>query len=79
MKEKILALLQAKFAGVRKDGLNHLARSLALQATNEEEASALIEKLTKEQVETFVKEYRAEVDKRFLEGNKTFETNLKKA
>lgn len=78
MKEKILALLQAKFAGVRKDGLNHLARSLALQATNEEEASALIEKLTKEQVETFVKEYRAEVDKEVSEGNKTFETNLKK-
>jgi len=78
MKEKILALLQTKFAGVRKDGLNHLARSLALQATTEDEAKTLVEKLTNEQVDNFVKEYRAEVDKEVSEGNKTFEMNLKK-
>ncbi len=78
MKEKIIALLQTKFAGMRKDGLNHLARSLALQATTEDEAKILVEKLTKEQVDNFVKEYRAEVDKEVSESNKTFETNLKK-
>jgi hypothetical protein len=78
MKEKILALLLAAFAGVRKDGLNQLARTLTLQATTEDEAKTLVEKLTKEQVDSFVKEYRADVDKEVSDSNKTFETNLKK-
>lgn len=78
MKEKILALLSATYPGVRKDGLNHLARSLALQATTEDEAKTIVEKLTKEQVDNFVKEYRADVDKEVSESNKTFEINLKK-
>lgn len=78
MKEKILALLTAAFAGVRKDGLNQLARTLALQATTDEDAKTLVDKLTKAQVDEFVKEYRAEVDKEVSDGNKTFETNLKK-
>jgi hypothetical protein len=78
MKEKILALLLAAFTGVRKDGLNQLARTLALHATTEDEAKTIVEKLTKEQVDNFVKEYRADVDKEVSDGNKTFETNLKK-
>lgn len=78
MKEKILALLMTTFAGVRKDGLNQLARTLALQATTDEEAKALVDKLTKEQVNEFVKEFRAEVDKEVSEGNKTYADNLKK-
>jgi hypothetical protein len=78
MKEKILALLVAMFAGVRKDGLNQLARTLALQATTEDEAKALVEKLTKAQVDEFVKEFRADVDKEVSDGNKTYESNLKK-
>ncbi|KAA6350865.1 hypothetical protein EZS27_001712 [termite gut metagenome] len=78
MKEKIIALLTATFTGVRKDGLNQLARTLALQATTGEEAKTLVEKLTKAQVDEFVKEYRADVDKEVSDGNKTFETNLKK-
>ncbi|MDD3019473.1 MAG: hypothetical protein PHX61_00670 [Alphaproteobacteria bacterium] len=78
MKEKILALLIAAFSGVRKDGLNQLARTIALQAATEEDAKTLVEKLTKAQVDEFVKEYRAEVDKEVSDGNKTFETNLKK-
>lgn len=78
MKEKILALLMAAFAGVRKDGLNQLARTIALQAATEDEAKTLVDKLTKAQVDEFVKEYRAEVDKEVSDGNKTFETNLKK-
>jgi hypothetical protein len=78
MKDKILALLTAAFAGTRKDGLNQLARILALQATTDDEAKALVDKLTKAQVDEFVKEFRAEVDKEVSEGNKTFETNLKK-
>ena len=39
MKEKLLALLQTKFAGVRKDGLNQLATIMALTVTTEEEAT----------------------------------------
>lgn len=78
MKEKILALLMAAFAGVRKDGLNQLARTIALQAATEDEVKTLVDKLTKAQVDEFVKEYRAEVDKEVSDGNKTYETNLKK-
>lgn len=78
MKEKILALLMAAFAGVRKDGLNQLARTIALQAATEDEAKTLVDKLTKAQVDEFVKDYRAEVDKEVSDGNKTYETNLKK-
>lgn len=78
MKETILALLTAKFSGVRKDGLVALARSLALQCTTEDEAKALVDKFTDAQVNEFVKDYRADVDKEVSESNKTFETNLKK-
>ena len=78
MKEKILALLTASFAGVRKDALNQMARTLALQVKSEDDAKKLVEKLTKAQVDDFVKEYRAEVDKEVSEGTKSFETNLKK-
>jgi len=78
MKEKILALLMAAFAGVRKDGLNQLARTIALQAATEEDAKTLVDKLTKAQVDEFVKEYRAEVDKEVSDGNRTYESNLKK-
>lgn len=78
MKEKILALLIAKFSGVRKDVLNHLARTFALQATNDDEAKALVDKLTDAQVNEYVKEFRADVDKEVSESNKTFEANLKK-
>lgn len=78
MRETILALLIAKFSGVRKDGLVALARSLALQCMTEDEAKALVDKFTDAQVNEFVKDYRADVDKEVSESNKTFETNLKK-
>jgi pantothenate synthetase len=76
--EQIIALLTVSFTGVRKDGLKQLARTIALQAKTEQEAKSLVEKLTKEQVDEFVKDYRADVDKEVSDGNKTFETNLKK-
>lgn len=77
MKEKILALLSAKFAGVRKDGLAQLAVSLSLQADNEDEATALVEKMTSDKVDNFVKDWRKDVDKEVSEANKTYEKNLK--
>lgn len=78
MRETILALLIAKFSGVRKDGLMALARSLALQCSTDDEAKNLVNKITDAQVNEFVKDYRADVDKEVSESNKTFETNLKK-
>jgi hypothetical protein len=77
MKEKILALLLAKFSGVRKDGLAQLALALSLQATTDEEANELIEKFTADQVTSFVKDFRKDVDKEVSVANKTFETTLK--
>lgn len=78
MNEIILALLTAKFAGVRKDVLTQLARALALQAATEEEAKTLVEKITDAQVNNFVKEYRADVDREVSASNKAYEANLKK-
>lgn len=78
MKENILALLIAKFSGVRKDVLTHMARAFALQVATEDEAKALVEKITDAQVNEFVKEVRADVDKEVSESTKTFEANLKK-
>ena len=78
MKEKILALLVAKFAGVRKDGLAQLAGALSLQADNDAEATALVEKLTSEKVGSFVTDLRKDVDSEVSKANKTYEEGLKK-
>lgn len=78
MKEKILALLTAKFAGVRKDGLAQLALVLSLQGADETEATGLVDKLTPEKVNAFVKDWRSDVDKEVSDANRTYETNLKK-
>lgn len=79
MKQKLLELLNAKFLGkgVRKDGLAQLANSLAITVTTEEEAQALVDKLTDEQVTEFVKDYRKDVDKEVSTSTKTYETSLK--
>lgn len=76
--QEILALLIGKFSGVRKDGLEQMARTLALQCANIEEAKTLVEKITDAQVNDFIKEYRKIVDEEVSKGNKTFEANLKK-
>ena len=78
MKEKILALLIAKFSGVRKDGLKVLAGVLALQATTDDEAKGIVDKLTDAQVNDFIKDYRSDVDKEVNESNTTYESNLRK-
>ena len=78
MEETILALLVATFPGVRKDGLKMLARTLALQAETEADAKAAVERLSREGVDGFVRDYRAEVDKAVSDGTHTFEENLKR-
>ena len=76
--EQILALLVTKFQGVRKDGLAQLARTFALQCTNEDEAKALVEKVTEAQVTDFVKEYRKVVDAEVSTAGKNIEASLRK-
>jgi hypothetical protein len=78
MKEKILALLVSKFQGVRKDGLNQLATTLALTVTTEEEATTVIEKFTPETVGQFITDWRKEVDAEITKSNQTYRSNLEK-
>lgn len=75
--EQILALLAATFQGVRKDGLNHLAKAIALQVKTEEEAKELVGKLTAEQVKAFVSDWRKEADAEITKATQTYENGLK--
>ena len=77
MKDKIIALLTAKFAGAQKTTLGQLARALAMQATTEEEVQGLVDAITAEQVTEFEREYNADVDKRVTDGVKKNEKTLK--
>lgn len=77
MYEKLLALLTTKFSQARKDGLQQLARSLAIQATDETESQALVDKIEVAQVTTFIKDWRKDVDSEISKGTKSFEDNLK--
>ena len=78
LQEEILALLTAKFQGVRKDGLQQLAAGLGLQAANKEEATALVDKLTAEQVDKFIKDWRRSTDAEIKKANETHEAGLRK-
>ena len=78
MEETILALLVTAFPGVRKDGLKMLARTMALQAETEADAKAAVGRLTRERVDAFVRDFRADVDKAVSDGTHTFEENLKR-
>lgn len=75
--EKILALLTAKFEGVRKDGLQQLASVIGLQVTTEEEANEVVGKLTAEKVSGFVTSWRSSADAEIAKANKTYEEGLK--
>jgi hypothetical protein len=78
MKEKLLALLTAKFSQARKDGLNQLATILALTVTTDEEATKAVEKLTDQTVGQYISDFRKEVDAEISKANKTLEDNLRK-
>lgn len=82
MKQKLLELLTAKFLGkgtTRKDTLARLASAFATQCTTEEEAQALIDKVTVEQVTDFEKEHRSEVDSEIAKATKTALENAEKS
>lgn len=76
-KEKLLALLTQKFAGVRKDGLNNLAASLALTVSTDEEAEQVVGKLTADTVNQYVTDWRKEVDAENNKASQTREANLR--
>jgi hypothetical protein len=78
MKEKILALLQAQFAGVRKDGLNHIANVLSFQVDTEEKAKEVVGKLTADQINSFITDWRKEADAEITKANKSYEDGLRK-
>lgn len=78
MKEKILALLVSAFQGVRKDGLNQLAAAMAMQVNTDDEANEVVGKLTADQVNSFVSDWRKEADAEITKANRTYEDGLKK-
>ena len=65
----ILALLQSKFAGVRKDGLQQLAAVISVQVANEEEANEVVGKLTADKVSKFVTDWRKTTDAEIAKAN----------
>ncbi|GIZ15506.1 hypothetical protein [Capnocytophaga catalasegens] len=72
MYQKLVELLGTKFPQARKDGLQQLARSYALQVADETEAQALIDKLTSDKVTEFIKDWRKEVDSEVTKGVNSF-------
>lgn len=75
--EEILALLQTKFAGARKDGLEQLAGAIALQCTTKDEAQAIIDKLSDEKVKGFITDWRKKADAEISKANATHERSLR--
>lgn len=75
--EEILALLQTKFVGARKDGLEQLAGAIALQCTTKEEAQAIIDKLSDEKVKGFITDWRKKTDAEISKATATHEKSLR--
>lgn len=75
--EEILALLETKFTGARKDGLEHLAGAIAIQCSTKEEAQAVIDKLSDEKVKGFIIEWRKKADAEIRKATDTHVTKLK--
>lgn len=77
MKEKVMELLEQKFAGVRKDGLNLMAGVIALGVNTEEEAKAAVEKITVEQVNSYVQDWRKSADSEITKSNQTYDKTMR--
>lgn len=77
-KEELLALLESKFQGVRKDGLQHLCGSILLMTKDEEQQKALVDGLTAESVQQYVADWRKQTDTEIAEATATREKNLRK-
>ena len=72
MTEKVLELLEQKFAGVHKDGLNLMARVIAMGVNTEDEAKAAVEKITVEQVNAYVQDWRTSAQLIYFQREKFF-------
>lgn len=77
MKEKLLELLEQKFAGVRKDGLNLMAGVIAMGVNTEDEAKAAVEKITVEQVNAYVQDWRKSADSEITKSNQTYDKTMR--
>ena len=75
--EEILALLQTKFAGARKDGLETLAGAIALQCSTKDEAQTVIDKLSDEKVKGFITDWRKKADAEISKATATHEKGLR--
>lgn len=77
MIKTILALLEAKFPGVRKDVLQNLAGVMALQVEDEAGANDVVGKLTADKVSAFGQQYRSAIDREIQQSVQTNEQNLR--
>lgn len=75
--EQVVALLVAKFPGVRKDALQNMAGVIVLQAEDEASAQGIIDHMTADNVQKFVQNYRSNIDREIQQSNQTFEQNLR--
>lgn len=75
--QEVTALLEQKFAGVRKDGLANIASTIAMLADTEEKARAYVDALTPDAVNSQIKTYRSSVDAEVSKGIKTNEEKLR--
>lgn len=71
------SLLEAKFPGVRKDGLTQIAGTLALMCETKEDAEKLINNMTDEAVNAQVKTMRSAIDAEVTKATKTHEDKLR--
>lgn len=77
MIKKILALLETRFPGMRKDTLKVLAGVVALQAEDETKATEIVGKMTADKVTAFQQDHRSDIDREIQQANQTLETNLR--
>lgn len=76
--EEIVALLESKFQGMRKDVAQNLASVLALQVSDKDGAQRIVDRLTAEKIAQFGQSFRSNIDKEIQQSNKTYEENLRK-
>ena len=77
--EQITTALQSKFVGARKDGLDMIARNIALITGNDEQKTKeAIESLTADTVNALFVEWRKTVDAENAKAAQTREDNLLK-
>lgn len=76
--DQIIALLEAKFQGVRKDALQNLAGVIALQVEDKAGAQSIVDHLTADKVNQFTTSYRSRIDKEVQQSNQAYENNLRK-